>query len=346
MEWITGEDILKRESWGLGARLINAYRCGLSPYRQFDGARMTTGSKCFNCTKSSPGYKPGFVDEQGVCTPIKLPDAPEISPFPPFGLTGLEIRYPPLELAMKIDPALVEHFFEDGEFVFHCGVFNHGIRPEVARLLVGVLGSDIFERLMLEGNCSDFDPMGKLDMGDRLKAAEFKLKEVKEYERRHGIGSGTVTVSDSITPRRKEFMAITTKLGTTWSQIKLRIVNNNRVEITIGENSMAPYNPKDLGFKPGRQGQVTMWGILESFAVCKGTLSMTTGRANMTNFRKTMKKIFPGVTGEPVKHYHRKHGYQCEFQISASEAYLNSEHFAPDKDSPDTEILDVMKNER
>lgn len=245
MTWITGDEILERPYWGLGYSLIEAYERGLSPYRDFDGARMTTGSKCFNCAKASPGYKPGFVDEQGVCIPIKLRDAPDISPFPPFGLRGLEVRYPPLDLAMKIDPALVEHFFKDGEFVFHCGVFNKGIRPQVARLMTGVLGSSNFERLMLEGICSDFDPMGKLDMDDRLKAAKFKLKEVEEYEHRYRIGQvGAVPEVENVREQHTvialldnseelpdspvEYAQQLKSMGLNYAEVKYRIYHNGK----------------------------------------------------------------------------------------------------------------------
>lgn len=202
MTWIIGEAILKRPRW-TEFRLKQAYKRGLSPYRDFDDAKMTQTSHCFNCVHASPGYTPGHLDKEGRCIPIKLPDAPELSPFPPHDLQGLDYPYTPLELAMKINPALVKYYFDDGEFVFHSGVFTDGIHPQVASLMIGVLGSSVLERLMIEGLCSDFAPMGYIDMGDRLKSAKFKLKEVERYERSHRMGQFETDQEENVSPHEE-----------------------------------------------------------------------------------------------------------------------------------------------
>jgi hypothetical protein len=101
---------------------------------------------------------------------------------------GLALPLSPFEWAMKIDPALVHYFFDEGEFVFQSGVLTNHPHPYAALFLMRALGSSIAERLLIEEVCSDFDRMGKLDMGDRLKSAKFKLKEVEAFEHRHGIG--------------------------------------------------------------------------------------------------------------------------------------------------------------
>lgn len=192
MEWITGEKILEREGWGIVATLIKAYTFGLSPYRDFDGARMAYyTSKCFNCTKASPDYKPGRpIEQSDKCHPAQYPDLPYIDVLPSPVPVGLTIPPSPLELARKIDPTLVDYFFDEGEFVFQSGRFTNYAHPSAARLLVGVLGSSHADRLLMEETCSDFERMGTLDMGDRLKSAKFKLKEVERYERQRVIRQG------------------------------------------------------------------------------------------------------------------------------------------------------------
>lgn len=342
MTWITGEKILEREGWGLGQDLINAYgERGLSPYREIDGARMTRGSKCFNCAKANRDYMPGKHDEHGLaCLPLQLSSLRRDT-------GGLRIpqSMPSYTTAKEIDPELAEHFFATGEFTFDAGSIDI-TNARIFRFLTAMVGADVVEHMVLENVCDKCERMSPLYMGERLKAAKFKLKEVEGYEQLHGIGTPPVTALEVTTKsRRKKIMTISTKPGTTWSGIKLRIANNNRLEITIG-NSMAPYNPQDLGFEPGRLGPVTMWGMLESFASHNGTLGIIAGKSNVRNFRKLLKGIFPDIKGAPVKHWNRNRGYQCEFQVSVSEHYLNSEHNFPDGDRLESDIIDVMKNER
>lgn len=195
MTWITGEDILKRERWGLEKDLTEAYNLGLSPYREFDGARMDVTSKCFNCKKANQGYMPGRVDEQGdVCHPLQLTAYPR---------PGLQLPHPrpSYARAKAIDPELAEHSFIDGAFVFKAGVIDI-TNARQWRFLTEMIGPDMIDHLIFERVCDKAAPMGYLYMGDRLKAAKFKLKEVEEYEGRHGIGSGVATEPGAIGPEQ------------------------------------------------------------------------------------------------------------------------------------------------
>jgi hypothetical protein len=62
--WITGKEILERPGWGLKAELAKAFKAGLRPYREADGAMLTArierdgkftdmGSRCFHCVHGS-----------------------------------------------------------------------------------------------------------------------------------------------------------------------------------------------------------------------------------------------------------------------------------------------------
>lgn len=158
-------------------------------------------SKCFNCAKASPDFKPGRpIEQSDKCHPMQYPDLPDIDVLPSPVPVGLTIPLSPLELAKKIDPTLVDYFFDEGEFVFQSGRFTNYAHPSAARLLVGVLGSSHADRLLMEETCSDFERMGTLDMGDRLKSAKFKLKEVERYEHLHRIGQFGKAQEESLEP--------------------------------------------------------------------------------------------------------------------------------------------------
>ena len=329
MAWIKGKEILERPGWTEFV-LKKAYGSGLSPYRNFDDARMVCGSKCcFNCKKASPNFTPGFLDEQGNCIPIKLPNMPE----------GLAVPYSPLELALKIDPALVDHFFRAGEFVFHSGVFGHRVRPQVARLLTGVLGASTVERLMLEGICTDFDPMGYLDMGDRLKASRFRLSDVEAYGRLHGIGQAgegqveapvPVQVASELYEEENGLrMRLPTRPGTAWDQIRIRIAKNDRFEIGRPGYDMEAYNTQELGLQKAR----TKLALLKAFGLRGGELkkyiTKDASPANMSNLRKHISGIFPGVEGNPIQ-MNEDGCYVCQFQICVNEEEFSREYYTSD----------------
>jgi hypothetical protein len=182
MELISGAEILERPGWGLEFELINAYDWGLSPYREVDGARMTTASKCFNCKLANKDYMPGIHDKYGgACQMLQEPPLKVNLGLhkPPF--------IPSFSQAKKIDLELTEQFFVDGEFVFDAGVIDITNASQF-RFLVFMLGADKVDHLMLEQACDNFHPMSNIYMGDRLKAVRFKLKDVERFELLHGIG--------------------------------------------------------------------------------------------------------------------------------------------------------------
>lgn len=224
----------------------------------------------------------------------------------------------------------------------------------------------------IEGTCKyGYVVLRDIDFFERLKGCEFVRAEVEEYFddllpgiNRTAINPRPVIAEQVIEPepedaeiasnpkrnRKREKISICTKPGTIWPQIKIRIVNNVRLEITVNRE-MAPYDPKDLGFNPARQGDVTMWEILRLFALKHGSLPLASkdtviGKYNITNFRKLLKSIFPDISGEPVQRWHRKRGYQCEFEISASEHYINENDGTPDNGDMGEDYADLIANKR
>ena len=109
---------------------------------------------------------------------------------------------------------------------------------------------------------------------------------------------------------------IDVKPGTTWDQIKFRIVNDERIEISV-HNKMEPYSRVALGFAKKRD----VWLLMENFAANKGDLffqDYKPVKANVSSLRKHLKNIFPGIDGSPIKNYDSTHGYVCNFRIMDS----------------------------
>lgn len=234
----------------------------------------------------------------------------------------------------------------------------------------------------MEGTCKGgYSVIEDADLLERLKDCEFVRAEVEEFlddllPGRHRLpiaprpvvikpqqsislintqeSEETKQMEDKCKAKRtwkREKLSIPTTPDTTWSQIKIRIANNSHIEIARPGYATAPFDPVDLGFEPARQGDVTMWGVLEFFARGKGSLPPASkdtviGKSNITNFRKLLKNIFPDISGTPVKHWHPRRGYQCEFQISASEHYLSGEHHTPDKRGQGEDYTELIANKR
>ena len=106
--------------------------------------------------------------------------------------------------------------------------------------------------------------------------------------------------------------------GTTWDQIEFRVVNKEHIEIkTPGMVSRVPYSNRDLGLA----GKRILWPLFEQLAKAKGNLipeDYTVLKPNISNLRKHLKKIFPGIEGTPIKNYDQTNGYVCNFKIKGS----------------------------
>lgn len=106
---------------------------------------------------------------------------------------------------------------------------------------------------------------------------------------------------------------IPTPKGTSWNQIKLRIVNADRIEITH-PGGMQPYRSRDLGLSEKR----ILWPLVEQFAKHQGELKPDESaplKANVSNLRVFFQSLFPDINGSPIKKYSAKNGYVCNFQI-------------------------------
>lgn len=118
--------------------------------------------------------------------------------------------------------------------------------------------------------------------------------------------------------KRQSQVKIHTPTGTTWGQIRIRYVNDNHVEIAhpiVGTH--APYSMVDLGL----DSKPTLAALFKLFAKHRGDINnenmgVEKIKANISNLRKHLKAIFPGIQGAPIADFSKQNGYRCHFKIS------------------------------
>jgi len=81
--------------------------------------------------------------------------------------------------------------------------------------------------------------------------------------------------------------------GTTWLQIHLRYVNDERIEVDHPGGKMAPYKPESLGLKGN-----LIDDLCEFADESKELVYLTKNRKYRLN--KLLKEIFPGIEGDPI----------------------------------------------
>jgi len=141
---------------------------------------------------------------------------------------------------------------------------------------------------------------------------------------------------------KKTQISIPTPPKTIWKQITIRIVNEQRIEVTT-PNGMVPWTAEQLGIK----GKNMLWPLLIQFARENGILKpkdMNPVKANVSNLRNLLKKVFPHVKGTPIKNYKREDGYICNFNIRMDSYGMESvNHHDHDRDDiKDTYLQDIL----
>jgi hypothetical protein len=98
-------------------------------------------------------------------------------------------------------------------------------------------------------------------------------------------------------------------------------VNDAHVEISHpGVETHSPYSMADLGFSTKKE----LCQLFETFANFQGDIDpktmkhMNKVKANISNLRKHLQEIFPGIEGKPINRYTPKDGYCCQFKIIKS----------------------------
>lgn len=101
-------------------------------------------------------------------------------------------------------------------------------------------------------------------------------------------------------------VAIQVPDGTTWFQIHLRYVDDERIEIDRPGSKMAPYKPENLGLK-----ESLIDDLCEFADESKELVYLNKNRKYRLN--KQLKAIFPGIVGNPIES--KKKGYLAHFHI-------------------------------
>ena len=118
---------------------------------------------------------------------------------------------------------------------------------------------------------------------------------------------------------KQDFVSIPTSGGTTWDQIKMRYVNDDHIEISYpGIETHSPYSMVDLGM----DNKPSLSALFKLFAQQKGHISPNDTvkelKANISNLRKQLTKVFPDIPGKPIANYKSQTGYTCNFTITSA----------------------------
>lgn len=184
MSWITGKEILERPGWGLKAELSNAFKAGLRPFREADGAMLTArierdgkaldmGSRCFHCVHGSEGrgYMATGCPRNDAGQSIDLIIRKIVKP-------GIE------ELRGKVDKALFREGLPSNVFDFP----GYSADADFVQHVEDQVGPGNLRAMLIESRCRHQEPADQNEVCNRLLAAKFRLKDVEAFEDRHGIG--------------------------------------------------------------------------------------------------------------------------------------------------------------
>ena len=150
-------------------------------------------------------------------------------------------------------------------------------------------------------------------------------------------------------PTPLEKITIPVKDGTKWEQIKIRIINDQRIEIAH-PGGMSPWTRKDIGFEKAHM----RWKLIELFAEHEGAITSQnlktvpkSLKANISKLRNHLCALFPAISkhdDKPIKDFYWKTGYVCKFQISKiSPTYLAEDEI---NEQNNQELIEAIRNER
>jgi hypothetical protein len=174
----------------------------------------------------------------------------------------------------------------------------------------------------------DFRILDLPDLGS-TEGMAFDELSLKSFLQLHKLPLPEYIFGEAENAKRKP-VTINVPQGTTWKQIKIRIANDQRVEITYPGNPMEPWKPEEIGFGNKR----LLWPLFKQLAMGSGQLKpkdFKPLKANISNIRTLLKELFPTISdGTPIKEYSKENGYVCNFQLSISDHL--SDQFMDDED--------------
>lgn len=182
-------------------------------------------------------------------------------------------------------------------------------------------------------------------LANRLRAATFPCDNVAAYAVKYWLvppGKDQQTGPNA----RPVVQVLPTLPGTTWDQIRIRIVKNDRFEIERPGYRMEAYYTKELGLGKARV-LVPLLKAFGSVGALKKDKVKHISAGNMTNLRDRLSAIFPGVDGDPIP-INGAGEYVCQLRIEVSEDEFSEEYYTPDEVQDDGEnwedIMDANKS--
>ncbi len=115
--------------------------------------------------------------------------------------------------------------------------------------------------------------------------------------------------------KQQEGCVIPVAKNTSWEQITMKYVNDERIEITTPGNGMSPFTPGQLGLKNKRMLLPLFRQFAEAGGYLKPKINDGFCKSNISNLRKHLRQLFPDVNGKSIEDYNKTLGYVCNFNI-------------------------------
>ncbi len=160
----------------------------------------------------------------------------------------------------------------------------------------------------------------------------YLIQDVEDYEKQNFMTPASTTVKEKeqeqaahvdVKPEKQKPFSIDVSEGTTWADIHVRIVNDQRIEITH-PGGMAPWTMKDLGF----ESKPKLKQLFELFATKRGNVripEITKKKENIRRLKEHINSLFPNIKGQSIKYYQQKYGYACAFYIKMADTSTDDE---------------------
>jgi hypothetical protein len=137
-------------------------------------------------------------------------------------------------------------------------------------------------------------------------------------------------IAKSLGPQGWEIVPFSVPAGIEWEELTVSFVNELTVKIAC-RDSTEHRTFVEMGFMDSRKSEETpdqLWGILRALAKYKGDISWDESSASFSDpkqlkkwiseIRKKLKMVFPGILGDPFRPYKQVKAYQTRFVLNLS----------------------------
>jgi hypothetical protein len=140
---------------------------------------------------------------------------------------------------------------------------------------------------------------------------------------------------------KQNHFAISVSDDIQWEQIKFQYFNDDIIQVFY-PGGAGPLSSNALGLA----NKPSLFALFKLFAKLKGAIlpkqGMQNTKANVSNLRKLLKSLFPGIPGKPIKDYNKREGWECNFKISHSA----SDYGLDSTPEPQSDVKDIFEESR